>query len=414
MQRLAVIVPSHEPHLPLWTEFIDSLIASEVEHALLTGGCVSRVRALTHVPLHTPHLQAFADPAVRCDFRPRYHTIISTAVEADRFSDRLTKALHGHAAVLRQRFHINTLHEALALSNASVGATANATEAFVERLGTVRHAKNWVQSLKKLHGCAAFASGPGAACFLVDSESRALRNGACHAASLYFDRKAVFVVPVAAPLTPERMALLSTEMAGQANQSLAILRPGVRASLASAPALLQSFYAMSVYHWFFEAHEVRAFMEEGLVAPLATMALDEGNFGGTRPFVEEAFYHYAAAQPSWGYHFVDVVAALEPHIVALTPSHRSNPVLEDVFRYLSSGFTGPAAERLAAEEALTELFVRNRVLVSRCPAWPFRLVPAFERFMRILDLCVSQSPDGAKFNGAHTNLTWGRRLGLAL
>lgn len=256
-RTLAVVTPAYEGHLRPWTALLNSIIFTESHNSEAT-----------------------------CAFgQRRFHTVLTSEREATLFRHVLADALRNHSvnAAIAERFHVNTLHEVLTRSNAGVGADPAATDAFVSRLFSPfrTHGKNWLQSIKKLHGCAAFATGPGDACFLIDAESRVLRHSACHAASVYLERKSVIVVPMpppppvaskkadasaSKPVKPLGGPMLSSVQASTARHSVLLLKDGVRAALATAPPPLRSFYAMNVYHWYVFATRAPRLLAAGDVA----------------------------------------------------------------------------------------------------------------------------------------------------
>jgi len=231
-------------------------------------------------------IRASLSRASDCSFTAvDYWTIVSTAKEKAMFESSLTRL--NIPSMYLISFHIATLQEAL-VATAGIQNEVPFTN------------KNWHQSLKKTYGCL-FASGlrvkdhchppNGDMCFALDSESRLLRNTYCEVASMYVLNRTVFVNN---DMSPTHQAVVDAS----------------RELLSGAGAqddAFGNFYAMEIYHWFWDTTLVQGFLQTVSLVNL----IKESKFARLSPYIEETIWHYAYIHRDvWSYNFVDLKKTL--------------------------------------------------------------------------------------------------------
>lgn len=253
------------------------------------------------------------------------------------------------------------------------------------------------QGTKKFYGCldAASISGlrpkAGDACFMVDSDSRLLRNSFCHMASEYRKLKTVFFSPY-----PDANHIKHNDCIEYSRKVL-----GQNLATGDRDNTFGEFYAMESYHWVFDVQHVQAYLQAVPIAVLAVnltktpdmLTLDNSS----RPpsldprrkqciYPEEMMYHFLyPRRQAWGYSYVDVYDMLQKLVGASgfnTMVQSSNPK-----QAIMEGLTDRLF-RLTREDAVAiGKALRNKgVLQVRCSRIGDENVQAL---MESMDMCGS-------------------------
>lgn len=285
---LYVVTPAHLQDIEQWSSYLATVLTAEEN-----------------------------DDGKVCSFgRTVMTTIVSDEHERQAFKKRLALVQSSCSTNVSRidEVHIRTLAEVL-----------RSTKAVVEHdMGFVTPSNVLVyQGTKKFYGCldAASISGVqahrGDTCFMVDSDSRLLRNSFCHIASEYQKHKTVFFSPY-----PDANHIKHDDCIEYSRKVL-----GQSLVAGGSGDIFGEFYAMESYHWMFEVELVQAYLQ---TLPLAVLAVNLTRTPEavalenlTRPpsldpqraqciYPEEVMYHFLyPRRQAWGYHYVDAYDMLK-------------------------------------------------------------------------------------------------------
>lgn len=330
-------------------------------------------------------------------------TIVSDETERAAFKERLSviQASCSTGSLLIDGMYIKTLEEVLR-------STKAVAEADIKEL-LVPDNKFIYQAMKKFYGCldAATINGsrrhPDDVCFLVDSDSRMLRNSFCHLASKYRKNKTVFVSPlgpysnntypseaVESGLKVLGLSPRLTEAVGTGRKVL-----GLNPRPSKGDSEFGEFYAMESFHWLFEVELVQQFVIE---VPLASRLIAyhknpeafNVDYSSADILPEELIYHFLyPKRRSWGYRYVDVYDMLKSLVGPLTFDDMTDvysvPIVEHLFERVSL---------LTRDQALAigKAFRHHGVATIRCS---YIEQQNAQTIMHFMDMCSSIYTEGS-------------------
>ena len=358
-----------------------------------------------------------------CDFDLiRVHTIVSTVAEKHGFLETLNSTAWYRTNQDHSRmFSIHSLKETLELAQRH-GLPWELTDANVEQWFRVTHNfgtrdrhwpaykqgnistsmsmgtnKHWLQSTKKLYGCAAFGGfGRRDQCMMLDADSYVKgsfpprSSGLCATATAYMRHGRRVLV------RPQR-SFQEGGGYGKYTYVVELSRDLLSAALpakGSAPLRGEAFgefYALEVYHWIWSPKDVRDFLDDAMGGAMAKLALSHpskysGWFFSGGPFIEETMYHFLyPRRGEAGYRFSSISDVLRERVSEAT--HRSIIKRAGAFGSLGESLVTIFTEMVTNEteiKALQQLPEELGVSMCRCGGSPGR-----EVFLKYISICTS-------------------------
>ena len=253
--------------------------------------------------------------------------------------------------------------------------------------------KHWLQSVKKMYGCAAFGGfGKRDQCFMLDADSHvkgaspARSGGVCEVVSSYVRHgRTVLVRP--RDSFGEGNGFGKYSHVVELGRDLLSARRGRKLS----GDAFGEFFALEIYHWIWSPRDVRDFLDDAMGGAMARLALSHpskysGWWHGGGPFVEELMYHFIyPRRTEAGYNYVSLVDFLSEQVSEAT--HRSMMERAGAFGSLGESLITIFSEVVkndTEKNALKGVFdLALGIRMARCPR-------GAKFFLEYISVCTSE------------------------